>query len=91
VSIPKGAREYLASIGSKGGKAKGKRKARSPEHYAKMVEARKARRMVFVAGEEAPGWCRNCGAHRSLHRSGDGSSAGSPEYCRTADSGRAGK
>jgi hypothetical protein len=38
---PKEVREYLASIGSKGGKATGKRKARSPEHYAKMVAARK--------------------------------------------------
>jgi hypothetical protein len=34
-------KEYLAEIGSRGGKAKGKRKARSPEHYAKMVAARK--------------------------------------------------
>jgi hypothetical protein len=41
---PKEVREYLASIGSKGGKAKGKRKARSPEHYRKMVEARKKKR-----------------------------------------------
>jgi hypothetical protein len=36
--------EYLAAIGSKGGKAKGKRKARPPEHYAKMVAARKAKK-----------------------------------------------
>jgi hypothetical protein len=40
--------DYLARIGSeggkKGGKAKGQRKARSPEHYAKMVAARKAKR-----------------------------------------------
>jgi hypothetical protein len=45
---PKEVREYLASIGSKGGKvggkAKGKQKARSPEHYAKMVAVRKAKR-----------------------------------------------
>ena len=33
--------EYLAAIGSKGGKATGKRKARDPEHYRKMVEARR--------------------------------------------------
>jgi hypothetical protein len=39
---------YLAKIGSKGGKvggkATGKRKDRGPEHYAKMVAARKAKR-----------------------------------------------
>lgn len=44
----KAVREYLAAIGAeggkKGGKATGKRKARSPEHYAKMVKARKAKR-----------------------------------------------
>ena len=33
-------REYLAAIGRKGGQATGARKARSPEHYRKMVEAR---------------------------------------------------
>jgi hypothetical protein len=51
---PKEVREYLASIGAKGGqkggKAKGKRKARSPEHYAKMVKARKAKRKADSAG-----------------------------------------
>jgi hypothetical protein len=45
---PKAVRDYMAAIGAEGGKkggtAKGKRKARSPEHYAKMVEARKAKR-----------------------------------------------
>ena len=30
-------RDYLAKIGSKGGKASGKCKARSPEHYRKMA------------------------------------------------------
>jgi hypothetical protein len=39
---------YMAKIGSKGGAkggtAKGKRKARPPEHYQRMVEARKAKR-----------------------------------------------
>jgi hypothetical protein len=49
----KEAREYLASIGSKGGQAKGKRKARSPEHYAKMVKARKAKRTT--GGDAATG------------------------------------
>lgn len=33
--------KYMATIGAKGGKAAGARKARSPEHYRKMVEARK--------------------------------------------------
>jgi hypothetical protein len=46
MSEKKEVREYLASIGSKGGKAKGKQKARSPEHYAKMVAARKAKRAL---------------------------------------------
>lgn len=45
--LPREAKEWLAKIGSeggkKGGKAKGKRKAREPEHYAKMVAARKAK------------------------------------------------
>lgn len=42
-------KEYLATIGSKGGKATGQRKARSPEHYAKMVKARKAKRAASSA------------------------------------------
>jgi hypothetical protein len=37
----KSVREYLARIGKKGGEATGDRKRRSPEHYAKMVAARK--------------------------------------------------
>ena len=45
---PKAVSAYFAKIGAEGGKkggtAKGKRKARSPEHYRKMVEARKAKR-----------------------------------------------
>lgn len=45
---PKSVTDYMAQIGAEGGKkggtAKGKRKARSPEHYRKMVEARKAKR-----------------------------------------------
>lgn len=36
--------EYMAAIGAKGGKAKGKRKARDPEHYRRMVEARNKKR-----------------------------------------------
>lgn len=41
---PKGVSEWMAKLGSKGGKAKGKAKNRGPEHYAKMVAARKKRR-----------------------------------------------
>ena len=41
-------KKYLAAIGAqggaKGGLAKGKRKRRSPEHYARMVEARRLKR-----------------------------------------------
>lgn len=47
MKAPKEVREYLASIGAeggkKGGKASGPRKRRSPEHYAKMVAARRAK------------------------------------------------
>jgi general stress protein YciG len=39
-SAPDPVSEYMAAIGSKGGKATGSRKARSPEHYAKMVAQR---------------------------------------------------
>ena len=35
--------DYLAGIGSKGGKAKGARKARSPEHYKKLGELHRQR------------------------------------------------
>jgi len=45
---PKAVSDYMAKIGAEGGKkggvAKGKRKARPPEHYQKMAEARKAKR-----------------------------------------------
>jgi len=34
---------YLASIGSKGGKATGKRKARSPEHYERLAKVKRAK------------------------------------------------
>lgn len=33
----------MADIGAKGGKATGARKARSPDHYKRMVAARKKR------------------------------------------------
>lgn len=45
---PKAVSDYMAQIGAEGGKkggtAKGKRKRRSPEHYQRMVEARRAKR-----------------------------------------------
>ena len=48
MKAPKAVRDYLAAIGAKGGKkggkAKGKSKDRGPEHYAKMVAARKAKK-----------------------------------------------
>jgi len=34
---------YLAEIGRKGGRASGECKRRSPEHYRRMVEARRAK------------------------------------------------
>lgn len=37
---PKAVSDYMATIGSKGGKAKGKSKKRSTEHYRKAAEAR---------------------------------------------------
>lgn len=38
-------KKYLSKIGEKGGSAgRGASKRRSPEHYAKMVEARKKKR-----------------------------------------------
>jgi general stress protein YciG len=36
--------KYMAEIGAKGGQAGGKRKARDPEHYRKMVAARNKQR-----------------------------------------------
>lgn len=41
---PRAVSDYMAQIGKKGGEAKGKRKARSPEHYAKMVAARRKKK-----------------------------------------------
>jgi len=52
VKPPKAVSAYMAKIGSKGGAkggtAKGKRKARSPEHYQRMVEARKTKRSTSM-------------------------------------------
>lgn len=55
--INKGAREYLASIGSKGGKAGGKSKVRGDSDYykrisAKAAKARKAKRTESSASVE---------------------------------------
>lgn len=48
--IPKAVREYMAAIGAaggaKGGKAGGQRKRRSPEHYQRMADARRAKRLA---------------------------------------------
>jgi hypothetical protein len=32
---------YMSALGKKGGKAKGKRKARDPEHYARLAEMKR--------------------------------------------------
>lgn len=57
---PKAVSAYMAEIGAKGGakggKSSGPRKARSAEHYAKMVEARRRKQKagknsVTVDGE----------------------------------------
>jgi hypothetical protein len=46
-------KEYMASIGRKGGKAAtGTKKRRSPEHYKKMAEARKKKRKQKLSGKE---------------------------------------
>jgi len=42
---PRPVSEYMASIGAKGGRARGKRKARPAAHYAKMVKARLAKKL----------------------------------------------
>jgi general stress protein YciG len=41
--LPKAARDYMAAIGSKGGKAKGKAKARDPEHYKRLADMKRAK------------------------------------------------
>jgi hypothetical protein len=40
--------KYMAAIGAKGGQAGGKRKARDPAHYKKMVAARNKQRKEKV-------------------------------------------
>lgn len=41
---PKSVSDYMATIGKKGGEAKGKRKARSPEHYKAAAAKRWAKK-----------------------------------------------
>ena len=41
--VPKSVSEYMAEIGSKGGKAKGPKKARDPAHYQRLGELHKKR------------------------------------------------
>lgn len=45
---PKAVSEYMASIGQRGGEAKGARKTRDPEHYRKMVEARRKKKRAAL-------------------------------------------
>lgn len=40
----KDVKAYLAKIGSKGGKAKGSVKARSPEHYKRLADMKRAKK-----------------------------------------------
>jgi hypothetical protein len=50
MKAPKELREYLAKIGAKGGKADGERKARDPEHYARLAKLNRER---FAAARKA--------------------------------------
>lgn len=38
---PKAVRDYMAALGKKGGETKGKSKARSPEHYARLADMKR--------------------------------------------------
>jgi hypothetical protein len=40
---PKAVTDYMAKLGSKGGKAKGKAKSRDPEHYKKLADMKRAK------------------------------------------------
>lgn len=44
--------KYMATIGSKGGQATGSRKARSPEHYAKLAAEKKRVARLVRKGEK---------------------------------------
>jgi hypothetical protein len=43
MKIPKAVTDYMATLGSKGGKAKGTRKARDPEHYKRLADMKRAK------------------------------------------------
>ena len=40
---PKAVRDYMAALGSKGGKTRGKAKARDPEHYKRLADMKRAK------------------------------------------------
>lgn len=41
---PRAVSDYMAAIGAKGGKTKGKRKARSPEHYERLAAMKRKKK-----------------------------------------------
>jgi hypothetical protein len=43
MTIPKAVSAYMGSLGKKGGKAAGARKARSPEHYKRLADMKRAK------------------------------------------------
>jgi hypothetical protein len=59
---PKAVRDYMASLGSKGGGAKGKSKARDPEHYKRLADMKRAKPCTdggdhdWRYASHAPGW-----------------------------------
>jgi general stress protein YciG len=47
------AREYLAQIGAKGGKATGEAKARDPAHYKRLADMKRAAARARTKGKRA--------------------------------------
>lgn len=48
----------------------------------KVDSGNKGSRSVFKSqGGEFPGWCKNCGSRRTLHRNHPGQEDGDPEWC----------
>jgi hypothetical protein len=43
MKLPKAVSDYMATLGSKGGKTKGKSKARDPEHYRRLADLKRAK------------------------------------------------
>jgi hypothetical protein len=43
MTIPDAVRAYMGALGKKGGKASGARKARSPEHYKRLADMKRAK------------------------------------------------